>query len=1012
MSPVILLPWLVVLVLSLTAFAEPYDDPAINRIGCEPFHATATPCASVEAARRARYLESDRVQLLNGPWRFAMVQTKDDVPDGVAKPDFDDSAWGTLPVPGNWQRHGHGLPIYANSDIGVENDEVGIYRRTVHLSREDLADRRVVLGFGGARSAMHAYVNGTELGYAEGSYLPIEFDVTEDLKPGGNQITVIVYRRSDGIFLENIDHWRLSGLFRDVFLSMRPQAYIEDFHVRADAEGHWDITATVRNKSGQTAPGLAIQATLFDDRGHVVAKTDFAAADAIADGATGELNAGRTIDAPRLWTDETPNLYRTVIELTQDGRTLEAVGCNTGFRTVTIEDAQLKLNGRTIEVRGVNRHEWDEVKAQAIGREEMVADLTLMKRNNINSVRTSHYPCDPRFYEICDELGILVMDEAGMENHWQNHHEQLPEWRESHLMRMQGIVERDKNHPSVILWSLGNEFFNGPNIQVMYDWTKRRDASRPIYNDGHSRGDGPPTDVGGDLNYDGPAHYRKMAHRIDRPGLAKEMTHLMGNAGGQLAQIWDVFRDPDHPRLQGGYIWDWIDQGWRMTEGGRTFWDYGARCGKTYSGSFCINGVIPPDRSSSAKLWQVKRVYQTIAVRAVDAAAGRFEIVNRHRFTPLSDFVGSWVVEERGRVVGRGKLPMLTAEPLSTQPIALDLPAVDDEAIITFQFNRRQSVPGIPMDHLVAFEQVLLRDAEPAGAAPERLARFEDGVSRAGDVAIRIDDGRLTSWTIAGRELLKAPTRLSFWRADIDNDIQKWGRTARAYADKWDHAGLPDAQLAVKNTVADDGGLRVEGVVRGDDRDLFDATIRYGLTDDGSLVIDTRLRPLPGIEEFEMKSLPRVGWAFEIDDRFVHTSWHGRGPHENYVDRAIGAPVGVYDKRVGEGEEHYIQPQAYGNRCGIRWMSLRDAEGRGFHATMLSPQRPHFEFTAIPYDEQTIHEATHVDQLPLKTDRVHLHLDYRHAGVANMPKHRLPEHQVPVEPMDFAFVLRPVPPGE
>ncbi|ARN55684.1 glycoside hydrolase family 2 TIM barrel-domain containing protein [Sedimentisphaera salicampi] len=997
----------VIFLLPCFAFAQPYDNPEINREGCEPFHSVITPCADVQEAVSSRYLESERIKLFNGPWKFKMVESKSNIPSGVSNPSFSDSGWDKLPVPSNWQRHGYGLPVYSNHTIGVEPDEVGIYRRECYLEPVDLEERRVMLAFGGARSALHAYVNGEEVGYAEGSYLPIEFDVTEELKPGYNNITVIVYRRSDGIYLENFDHWRLSGLFRDVYLSMRPETYIEDWRVKADAQGSWQVSAKLRNKSGSSCSGLSMNAMLFDKSGKIVeAKRNIRIAE-IPAGGEAQAKASAKLGSVKLWSDEKPNLYRTVVELVKEGTTLETIGCNTGFRTVSIEDNQLKLNGRAVEIRGVNRHEWDGEKAQAIGREEMLADIRLMKKSNINAVRTSHYPDDPRFYEICDEFGIMVMDEAGLENHWRNHHENKPEWLGSHMMRIKGVVERDKNHPSVVFWSLGNEFFHGPNVQKMYDWVLEKDPTRAVFNDG--RGNKGNNQVGCP-SYSNVAELSEAHKTLNQPGIAKEMAHCMGNSLGQLADMWDLFRNPDYPMLQGGFIWDWIDQGWTMTENGRTFWDYGLRCGKTYQSHFCINGIVNPDRSVSAKLLQVKKVYQPISVEPVSPEKGIFKVVNRHRFTPLSEFNGRWKVEENGKVAAKGRLPELSAEPLQTQKISVNLPAVEDEAFITLSFHRKTALPAVPAGHEIAFEQIKISDGEPEKLKEMVLVRFRNSQAQANGLKVKIEGGLPASIEFRGKQVLESPAEISLWRAEIDNDTQNWGKTFEIYAEKWHKAGLPDVDFSLEgSTVLPDGRLSAKGTVGYKQKDYFKTRIIYGLTDSGRLSIDTSLEPLEDIEKFDMRGLPRVGWIMELDKSFVNAQWYGRGPQENYIDRLAAAPVGIYHKRAGEEEETYITPQAYGNRTGLRWLRVFNTDNLGFSAKMYSPESgvfesSLFEFSAIPYSEKQIKEADHTDQLE-DGEKVYLHLDYRQAGVGNMPKKRLPEHEVPVKPMDFMFIL-------
>lgn len=983
----------------------PYDDPTVNRIGTEPFHSTITPCQSVDEARVSMYPESSRIKSLNGSWKFLWVLGKDKIPENVQDPNFADSEWDELSVPSNWERKGYGKPFYSNAKIAREPDEVGIHRRTVTLSQQDLAGKRVFLHFGGARSALHAYVNGKELGYAEGTYLPIEFDATEQLKPGDNQITVVVYRRSDGIWDENFDHWRVSGLFRDTFLSFRPSVYIQDYWVKAGADGNWDVSVTLDNRSGKPANGIEVNATLFDADGKKVATLPAIQVPTIGDDATQSIRQSKIVSGVKLWSDESPTIYRTVLELTSGGNTLEAIGLNTGFRSIKInEEGQLTLNGKVIEVKGVNRHVWDDEKAQALGREEMLEDVLLMKQHNINSVRTAHYPADPRFYDLCDKYGLMVMDEAGKETHKKVNHSKDPDWLGSAMMRIQGMVERDKNHASVIMWSVGNEFHFGPNVQKMIDWLKERDPERP-----HFAEEGP-TDVRM-ANYQGPDGYvteGRKKRRGKMPGISKELLHGMGNSMGQMDLIWEVFRDPEYPQIQGGYIWDWLDQGWKMTENGKTFWDYGERCGATYDGHFNINGIVPPNRGVSAKLLEVQKVYQPIAAKP-GANKNEFVIVNRHRFLDLSGFNGQWQISVNGKVVKEGALPKLNAPAEGTQTISLNLPSFNEneEAFITFIFTTRREFPGLPKGHRVAFEQFPLNTFQPV--QPEYdLVAFNQGVAKNRNSQVTIRNGVPVSWKVGNQEILKQAAKLSFWRAPIDNDVQSWGNTGKVYGQKWKEANLANVSIKVKSEeTTRSGGYVVSGTVNNGNTPYFDVIIAYALTRDGELIIKTKLDPLPAIEKFEMLGMPRAGWHLQVDPSLNQRRWYGRGPHESYNDRYTSAKIGIHSKPVGLGEETYIYPQAHGNRFDTRWMSLQKQNGLGFKAHMLSEDKATFDFTALPYSEQAIHKATHLDQLE-PDDSIHLRLDYKHAGVGNMPKKRLPEHEVPVEAMEFTFVLTPL----
>ncbi len=798
-----------------------WENPRVSAINTELPHATFVPFQSRDEALRLRPEQSPNVLSLNGRWKFQWSPRPAGRPLAFFRADFDDATWGDIAVPGTMEWQGHGKPLYIDegytfkSDpprIPADDNPVGSYRRTFDLPAS-WQRREVFVHFAGVSSAFYLWVNGERVGYSEDSRTPAEFDITRFVRPGRNLIAAEVYRYSDGSYLECQDFWRLSGIYRDVFLFSTPQTHIRDFWARASLDdqyrsGTLDLDVELhRYDEGAAAPSTVV-AELLGPNGTIVwGPTRM----------SGRVGAGRsslatlhaTLPDVARWTAETPLLYRLLLTLEDEsGTAIETVTARIGFRRVEIAGGLLRVNGVPIVIRGVNRHEHDPNNGYTIGEDMMLADIRLMKQFNINAVRASHYPNDPRWYELCDEHGLYVVDEANIESHGISFDADKtlankPEWMDAHLDRTRRMVERDKNHASVIVWSLGNEAGDGINFHATYAWIKRRDPSRPVqYEPAELRAH---TDIYVPM-YARPYQletYARGAH--DKPLILCEYAHAMGNSVGNLQDYWDVIeRHPDV--LQGGFIWDWADQGiWKTSPDGRRYYVYGGDylpSGVEFDPD-CLDGLVMGDRTPQPELWEVKKVYQPVKVRAVDAARGLFEVQNRYAFLDLAHLEARAIVTDDGvetwvgpvtlpdvKAGGRGRLQVTPGVPPGVPPRA---PGA--ERLLKIEFLTRAATPVVPRGHVVAWDQFSLVTAAqgppPSQQAAGRLT-LEDVASTtrvAGprfEVVFNKTTGLISSFTFDGRAVLRTGPEPNFWRAPVDNDYGN-GHQVRTAA--WRDAG-------------------------------------------------------------------------------------------------------------------------------------------------------------------------------------------------------------------------------
>lgn len=807
----------------MTASIPDWENPQVTGINKEPAHATLIPYADAASAATCDPTTSPFRRSLNGTWRFHLDPNPASAVQGFEQPGFDDSAWDDIPVPANWQLQGdiargnyrYDKPMYTNVQypfpidrlpgVPLDDNPTGHYRRTFTVPAEWAGRRpstgsghRLFLTFDGVDSAFYVWLNGQMLGFSKDSRLPAEFDITDFVQAGENLLALRVFRWSDGSYVEDQDFWRLSGIFRDVTIWSTPTLHIRDFAVVTELDSDYRdatlrVRADVRNYTSGSQAGQ-VQAQLLDPSGQPLFADPLTAAASVGAEGTTTVSLAAPISNPAKWSAEQPTLYTLLLSLYDaDGGLLEVESCRVGFRAVEIRGGLLLINGVRVLIKGVNRHEHDPETGHTVSEASMIEDIRLMKQHNINAVRTAHYPNHPRWYELCDEYGLYLMDEANIESHgvWDRLTKD-PAWADAFLDRVSRMVERDKNHPSIIAWSLGNESGYGPNHAACSDWVRANDPTRPVHY--HPAEDAPTIDILGPM-------YPSVQKIIDmaqvpgetRPVIMCEYAHAMGNSNGNLVEYWQAV--DDYPRLQGGFIWDWVDQGIRrITEEGTEWWAYGGDFGDTPNdNNFCCNGLIQADRTLHPGLIEYKKVLEPVRVTPIDPAAGRFAVENRYFFSDLSHLAVKWDVEVEGLRIASGE-GRIAGDELR---IARSELRVAGEAFLNLHFVLKEDTTWAAAGHEVAWAQFALpvsgekavTPVAPRGALSLLTSNARSVVEGEGFVlGFDHNSGRVDEWKVAGRNLLAAGPRLNLWRAPTDNDANTWGDQRAAM--RWREVGL------------------------------------------------------------------------------------------------------------------------------------------------------------------------------------------------------------------------------
>ncbi len=911
-----------------------WENPAVYEINREAPRAYYIPFASEQEVDRDNVWASSLIQSLNGEWAFHLAQNPSERPYYFFKDDFDTREWGSIQVPGNWECEGYDYPIYTNSKYPHEKtpptiqkhyNPVGSYKRTFEIP-ESWTNKDVFLHFGAAGSAVYVWVNEQQVGYFEDSKTPSEFNISKYLKEGLNTLAVEVYKWSDASYLEDQDFWRLAGITRDVFLMARNPQYIRDFKVKtglADdySTGTFSLTTEVPGEGVATVEVKLLEGTT------VVKEFTAEVENGLAEFTAELANVKK-------WTAETPHLYELLITLkNKEGEVSEVLRQDVGFRRIEIKDAQLLVNGQYIYLKGANLHEHHEVNGHVVDEATMLKDIQVMKSHNLNAVRTSHYPQPERWYELCNQYGLYLVDEANIESHGMGYGKASlakdPKWGEAHLYRTKNLFERDKNQPSVIIWSLGNEAGNGINFNATYDYLKSVDSTRPVqYEQAHG---GRNTDIMCPMYMRMEKMVKYQKERGDKPLIQCEYAHAMGNSVGNLQDYWDLIES--EPIFQGGFIWDWVDQG-LLTENdkGEKYWAYGGDFGPDTvpsDGNFCLNGLVDPDRGVKPHLLEVKKVYQYIKFRPVDLKKGKIKIENKYGFINTDKFEFSYEVKGEGKVLNTGKIADVNLNPDESIVVTLDVsvkPELNTEYFLNVYAKLKDSEYLVEAGTVLAKEQFKLSGSYGSSnnlqGAPEFMEEDGQLVYSGDGFNLKFDTkkGVLLSYQFADKELIQEGLIPNFYRAPTDNDFgNKMDKRCRMWRNAGENRVL-SSYKANKNGVTFNFNL-LDGETK-----LGSYQSSYLVRSDGSIELSNSFKMAEG----DLPEIPRMGMNLIMPKEFDQMSWLGRGPHESYWDRKTSAFVDVYSGSVAEQYWPYIRPQENGNKTDVRWMRITNKQGVGF----------------------------------------------------------------------------------
>ena len=1012
------------------AFADrpEWENPLVYRVGTEPSRATMMVYPTPKAARKAQSrADSPFFLSLDGAWTFSWAPNPDVRPKDFYRPDFDAAGWKTIEVPNSVEVLGYGTPLYKN--IGYyfkvdppfvtreppkefvtyrERNGVSSFRRTFTLP-ESWRDRQIHLRFDGFASAMYLWVNGQKVGYAQDGRQGASFDVTGFVQPGENLIAVETYRLCDGSYMEDQDFWRLSGIIRPVYLWSTPKLHLEDYFVRTTVapgepfDGLWTLRV---DGTLSVAADATLEAELYPRSfsGGRVAKGK---AIAVRRSGAAAVELDLPVRSPALWSAEKPNLYTLVLTLRDErGKVVESIPQTVGFRQVERKNSQILVNGQPILIKGVNRHEMDPDHGYAVPYERMVEDILIMKRNNVNAVRTCHYANDPRWFDLCDRYGLYVMGEANLETHGLGNARNPvidPNFRAAALDRESGMVERDKNHPSIIFWSLGNENnVRSDFFAQAFKLIRDRDPGRMIQN----QQNGPKDLI--DSMYARVRTITDYGKRTDTdvPFIMCEYSHAMGNSSGNLSDYWKAIYT--YPNLQGGFIWDFVDQALRKPipaerakrGGPQTFWAYGGDYGdKPNDDNFNCNGLIQADRRPSPQMEEVRYCYQNVAVTAVDVTRAQFKIRNRAFFTNLKEYVCKWTYEEDGVVIAKGSLGKLDIPPQGEKEIALPLSMVRRPGSLVhvctwnFTFQTAQATEWAEKGHLIARDQVVVpaemtlpKGTGQAMSGPIELKDGEAAITVATSrYGLTIDKttGAITSLTANGKSFLQAPLEPNFWRAPTDNDR---GNDMVGRLGRWKDAAAKRVvtRITPRREVNGDCAVRVD--LAYPSMDETTGTLSYIFTVSGEIRVLFELHPKARKPDANapknqpaptLPAIPRIGMTTWLPPACSTVTWLGRGPHENYSDRLASAFFGRYAAPAESFFFPYVEPQETGNHCDTFWARFTDETGDGLEIS----GEPTFNFSILPYTIQELSAKKHPWELAPCGSLV-LNIDYGQMGLS------------------------------
>ena len=927
-----------------------WENPTVFAVNTEETRATSIPYPNKELAIADRYSSSPYYKSLNGVWGFKWYPRVGDIPKDFYSENFDDKDWDRMPVPGTWEFNGFGIPMYINMNFGIvpknppfinrEDSPTGLYRHSFNIP-QSWEGRRVFIHFENGTNSMYLWINGQKVGYIQNAKSPAEFDITKYVRQGINKIACEVHKFSDGSYLEDQDKWRLEGFNRNVYLYTTGETRIQDFFAHPDldsnyANGLFSVDVKLRNYK-TTAETQQLSVSILDKKGNEVLNEVQNVT--IPANQIKEFTLDGIVTNPNKWTAETPHLYTLLLELKDvKGQTVEATSCKIGFRKIEINDGQFFINGKKVFMKGVNLHEFNTYTGNVVNREVMMRNIRLMKELNINAVRTAHYPQPTLWYKLCDEYGFYVVDEANLESHGlgfgPNNVSHNPEWNAQHMDRLYRLIERDKNHPSVVTWSLGNEASNGPIYFDMYDWAKERDPSRPTQYEQARKGERN-TDIICPMYPSWENMQRDAKRDIGRPYILCEYAHAMGNSMGNFQEYWDLMRTSKN--MQGGFIWEWYNHGYPMKdEQGRFYWAYGGDLkgyNKMNHGNFCMDGIISPDQEYLPHTHIVKKVYQDILFEEKNLEQGIITVINDFKFTDLTNqnYTYQWKLLRNGVVFAENSFNV-SLEADSKKDITLDLPQLKREPGVEYYLQvfayLNEDTPVLERGFEVAKEEFAL-PFNDYFIPEERNGRLkitkeeEKAVVQVSDVSYEFslkDGSTLLSMTEQGEKVFKSLPRMNFWRAPTDNDF---GSEEQYNLRLWDAASY-NIIWKFKNQEGNNKEVTFsyEGKLRAIDAKVL---LSYTVNGDGSLGVDVKFNALSD----ELPEMMRFGMLMSLPKELSNFAWYGRGPWENYVDRKKDAFMGVWEGRVADQAFPYYRPQETGNKTDVRWLTLTDDSGKG-----------------------------------------------------------------------------------
>ena len=1023
--------FLTLLSLTATAQGNDWENPEITQINTEKAHATYIPFSQLQWSDNT-LAQSPQVKLLNGTWQFRYFRNPGLIPSGIHR-ENDPASWDDIEVPSNWQLQNDGRydpPVFTNIKYPFEpnppfvpkdDNPTTVYKKNFELpSAWDGA--QIFIHFAGVQSAMYLWINGEKVGYHQDGMLPAEFNITKYVKKGSNAMTVQVFNLSDGSYIEDQDFWRLSGIYRDVYLFATPRVRMRDFVVwpvldEAYRDAELRVEVAVENLNGRAGERFTLRTTLKDPAGKTIGVKQ-SDPFTVPGGAEEKVNLTTVVPDPLKWTAETPHLYQVGIELlTAGGEAVQAFVVNSGFRHVEIRDALFLVNGHPVTIKGVNRHEFDMYRGRAVTRESMIRDIILMKQHNINAVRTSHYPNTPEWYNLCDAYGLYVMDEGNVESHglWGARYYvgERDEWEKAIVERNVNMVLRDRNHPSIVFWSMGNESGWGKNFDAAYRAMKSVDPQqRPVHYE--SKNASPTEKINRyDLISDMYSSTEKLAFLFNgdttRPIIICEYAHTMGNGLGNFRRYWNLYDQFD--RFQGGFTWDWVDQGLRSKdENGKEYWNIINHI----DGANVNDGLVNPDRTPQPEMQELKKVYQYFNVKDIEVNRGVVTLSNSHYFTDASDVLLQWEIIENGKVVDKGTIEELHIAPRGRQLLTIgfnrELIKPGKEYFMNFSFRNKVKTRWADAGFEVAREQLpfglshSVKDAIDWMTLPAlQVTDGKDALVLSGEnfsVTFDKQKGAITRLVHGNKSLLSEPLLPYLWRVPTDNDE---GGGNRSYAHRWRQAGLDKTEVVPESLSLvrlNDGQVVVtlRNRVKTAQEDIVYEG-RYTISGDGTIQADNRFTVPAG-----MPPLARVGLRTALPAGFNKLEWYGRGAHESYDDRKESAFVGLYSGSVADQHFPHVMPQENGNKTDVRWLRLLSEDSSVRFSGM-----PWINFNVQDYSAEALNESKRSHTLK-RGDQTWLHIDYRQMGLGGDDSWspRVHKEYLPEQPgYTFSFMITP-----